>query len=104
MLVDRDIERGSFDGYKGDALEDQVLDEQEVPQKNIEALEGIPLKVKEPFERILTMFISTQSKGYRIRIEQNMPKPSKVETLWRMFRNIEFKRLTESTAQGLLYK
>ena len=62
QVIGRDIERGSFDGYKVDVIKEELQYEQEVevPKEYIEALYGIPPKVKEPMERMLTMFIATR--------------------------------------------
>ena len=59
-VIGRDIERGSLDGYKTGIIKGELLYEQEVPEEYIEALQGIPSKIKEPMERMLTMFVATQ--------------------------------------------
>lgn len=60
QLVGRDIKRGSFDGYKVDIISSEIRYEQDVPSEYLEALQGIPPKVKKPMERMLTVFLATQ--------------------------------------------
>ena len=60
QVIGRDIKQGSFDGYKADIVKDELQYGQEVPEEYLEALHGIPSKVKEPMEKMLAMFISTQ--------------------------------------------
>ena len=46
QVIGRDIDRGSFDGYKVDVIKDELQYEQEVEvtKEYIEALHGIPPK------------------------------------------------------------
>ena len=60
QVIGRDIEQGSFDGYKVDIVKADRQLKREIPKEYIEVLHGIPPKVKEPMKRMLSMFIATR--------------------------------------------
>ena len=60
QIIGREIDRGSFDGYKVDIISENLKYDPEVPREYIEALKGIPLDVRKPMERMLKMFIATR--------------------------------------------
>lgn len=60
QVVGRDIGHGSYDDYKVDIITEEAKYQQKIPNEYLEALKGIPSKVKEPMKRMLAMFLSTR--------------------------------------------
>lgn len=59
QVIGRNIEEGCLNDYKVDMInEDQF--KFEVPMEYIEALQGLPLDVRKPMERMLELFLSTR--------------------------------------------
>ena len=60
QIMGQDIEEGAFDGYKVDILDENSIQEFQIPEKYTDALQGMSPEVKKPMERMLKNFIATR--------------------------------------------
>lgn len=60
QIMGQDIAEGGFDGYKVDILDENSIQEFQIPEKYTDALQGMSPEVKKPMERMLENFIATR--------------------------------------------
>lgn len=60
QVIGRDIEQGSYDGYKVDVLKDNNKHKDDLPGEYIQALKGLEFEVRQSLERMLENFIATR--------------------------------------------
>jgi len=60
QIMGQDIAEGGFDGYKVDILDENSIQEFQIPEKYTDALKGMSPEVKKPMERMLENFIATR--------------------------------------------